>query len=201
MQSAEENPQVVRDYLEAERKQGVLLGPIEWSEIPELHLSCFGVIPKLSHPGKWRLIVDLSHPESRSVNDGVNRELCSLQYARVEEVVWKLLGLGPGAQMAKIDIRSAYRMVPVHPQDRFLLGMQWEGQVYVDTALPFGLRSAPKIFNALADGLEWIAKQHGVKYLWHFIWMISLHVVQRIQMNVNFIYKYSLTFASTWGFQ
>ena len=163
MQSAEENPQVVRDYLEAERKRGVLLGPFE------LHLSRFGVIPKSSHLGKWRLIVDLSHPEGRSVNDGINRELCSLQYARVEEVVRELLELGPGAQMAKMDIRSAYRMVPVHPQDRFLLGMQWEGQVYVDTALPFGLRSAPKIFNALADGLEWIAKQHGVKYLWHYL--------------------------------
>ena len=76
----------------------------------------------------------------------------------MEEVVWKLLELGPEVQMAKMDIERANRMVPVHPQDRYLLGMQWEGQVYVDAALPFGLRSAPKIFNALADGLEWIAK-------------------------------------------
>ena len=71
----------------------------------------------------------------------------------MEEVVWKLLELGPGVQMAKMDIERAYRMVSVHQQDRYLLGVQWEGQVYVDAALPFGLRSAPKIFNALADGL------------------------------------------------
>ena len=69
--------------------------------------------------------------------------------------------------MAKMGILRAYRMAPVHPQDCYLLGMQWEGQAYVDAALPFGLRSAPNIFNALADGLEWIAKQHGVEYLWH----------------------------------
>ena len=36
-------------------------------------------------------------------------------------------------------------------------------------ALPFGLRSAPKIFTALADGLEWMAKEHGVEYLWHYL--------------------------------
>ena len=66
-----------------------------------------------------------------------------------------------------MDTKGAYWMVPVRPQDRSLLGVQWEGQLYVDAALPFGLRSAPNIFNALADGLEWIAKQHGVEYLWH----------------------------------
>ena len=32
--------------------------------------------------------------------------------------------------MDKIDIKSAYRIVPVHPQDRCLLGMKWDGKVY-----------------------------------------------------------------------
>ena len=31
-------------------------------------------------------------------------------------------------------------------QGVLLLGMQWNGAVYVDGMLPFGLRSAPKIF-------------------------------------------------------
>ena len=58
--------------------------------------------------------------------------------------------------MAKVDVKAAYRMVPVHPDDRYLLVMQWDGKLYIDTALPFGLRSAPKIFNALADAIEWV---------------------------------------------
>ncbi len=41
-------------------------------------------------------------------------------------------------------------MVPIHPEDR----MVWEGGPYVDTALPFGLSSAPKIFTAVADTIE-----------------------------------------------
>ena len=77
--------------------------------------------------------------------------------------------MGPGAVMAKIDIKAAYRMVPVHPQDRHLFGMMWEDKVYVDAALPFGLRSAPKIFTAVADALEWIAKYSGIKDLWHYL--------------------------------
>ena len=72
-----------------------------------------------------------------------------------------LLELGSGVQMAKMDIKSAYRMVPVHPQDQFLLGVQQEGLVYA--TLPFGLQSAPKIFNELSDGLGWIVKEHGVQ--------------------------------------
>ena len=47
--------------------------------------------------------------------------------------------------MAKIDIAHAYRNVPMHPTDRYLLGMQWKNEIYMDAALPFGLRSAPKI--------------------------------------------------------
>ena len=35
--------------------------------------------------------------------------------------------------------------------------------------LPFGLRSAPKLFNALADALEWIAKWLDIEFLWHYL--------------------------------
>ena len=169
MYSTVDYPHVVRDYLRDELKRGTVLGPFVPEEVPEVHLNRFGVIPKSHQPGKWRLIVDLSHPDGRSVNDGISSELCSLCYTRVDQVVRQLLQLGPGALMAKLDIKSAYRIVPVHPQDRFLLGMKWEDRVFVDRALPFGLRSAPKIFNAVADALEWIVKDLGVQQLWHYL--------------------------------
>ena len=52
--------------------------------------------------------------------------------------------------------------MPVHPEDRLLLGMLWEGKVYVDTALPFGLRSAPLFFMVVATALLWIKQQKRV---------------------------------------
>ena len=60
-------------------------------------------------------------------------------------------------------------VVPVHPADRMLLGMKWRGELYVDGALPFGLRSAPKLFTAVADGLLWIMGRHGVTEAMHYL--------------------------------
>ncbi len=71
--------------------------------------------------------------------------------------------------MAKFDIESAYRLVPVHPDDRLLLGMKWREFLYVDTSLPFGLRSAPKIFNAVADAIEWMMRRQGIGSSLHYL--------------------------------
>ncbi len=66
--------------------------------------------------------------------------------------------LGRGVLMAKFDVQSAYRNVAVLPRQRHLLGMKWRGKFYIDLALPFGLRSAPFIFNSIADLVEWILR-------------------------------------------
>ena len=58
--------------------------------------------------------------------------------------------------MAKFDVEAAYRNIAIHPSDRFLLGMKWRSKFYVDLALPFGLLSAPYIFNCVAELVEWI---------------------------------------------
>ena len=58
--------------------------------------------------------------------------------------------------MARTDIQSAFRMFPVHPEDWELLGMKWDGKYYYDKVSPFGLRSAPFIFNQFSDTIEWI---------------------------------------------
>jgi len=51
--------------------------------------------------------------------------------------------------LAKIDIKSVFHLPPVHPADRYLLGMKWRGYVYIDHCILFGLHSAPKLFNIL----------------------------------------------------
>ena len=99
---------------------------------------------------------------------GIDKPTCSLTYMKVSDVVHKILSLGRGCQLAKINIESAFRNVPMHPHDRHLLGLRWKGKCYTDTTLPFGLRSAPKIFNVLADALQWIAERCGISYLGHY---------------------------------
>ena len=167
MQSAAEKPEVVSRYLQEEEP----LGRVVWltlkdAEDLQVHTSPFGVIPQKHKPNKWRLILDLSSPEGNSVNDGIAKELASLSYVSVDDVVAQVVLLGRGSMIAKMDIKQAYRNIPVHTEDRRLL---WEDKVYVDTALPFGLRSAPLIFTAVADALEWVMRREGVQWVTHYI--------------------------------
>ena len=57
----------------------------------------------------------------------------------------------------------------MYPEDRPLLGMQWKGEYFLDAMLHFGLRSAPRIFTAVADALEWCTWQNGVVGIDHYL--------------------------------
>ena len=139
------------------------------SQPGDAHCNPVGLIPKCHQPGKFRLIVDLSAPLNRSVNDGIDSGLCSLSYASVDDAVRLVCEAGQGAFMAKLDLEAAYRHVPVHPDDQGLLAVKWGDEVYVDSALPFGLHSAPKIFTAVADGIAWCMSCSGIKDFIHYL--------------------------------
>ena len=83
------------------------------------------------------------------MNDGIDASLCSLSYARIDDAVAIALDLGVGCLLAKLDLHAAYRQVSAHPEDRPFLAVRWQDELFLDAALPFGLRSAPKIFSAV----------------------------------------------------
>ena len=147
-----------------------MAGPFDSPPLSNLHVSSFGVIPKKGQPGKWRLIVDLSSPGGSSVNDRITAEDFSMQYITVDQIVRMVSKYGPGTLMAKFDVEAANCNIAVNPIDRFLLRMKWRGKYFVDLALPFGLRSAPYIFNSVADMVEWILlNPHHVSDLMHYL--------------------------------
>ena len=164
-QSVRDNPSTVDSYIANE----VALGRLVVSTDPTTRKNPIGIIPKLHQPGRFRLIVDLSAPRGRSVNDGISKLQCSLQYTSVDRAARLVASCGHGALMAKTDLSSAYRHVPVHADDQNLLGLEWNGITYVDRALPFGLRSAPKLFSAVADGLAWALHCEGVPNCVHYL--------------------------------
>ena len=159
---------MVDSFLSAQLEQGYLLGPFPPQDCPAVITSSLAVIPKKTF-GKWRVIVDLSRPKGHSVNDSLLRQHTHLAYASVEDAAHIMHHLGQGSLLAKLDIKDAYRMVPIHPYDRRFLGIQWKNNVYVDCQLPFGLASAPAIFCALSQALEWILRQRGVGSVLHYI--------------------------------
>lgn len=163
------NKRIVDERIAAEVAAGRLCGPLPQNLAGMVHVSPMGLVPKSHQPNKFRLIVDLSHPTGSSVNDGILPRLCSLQYASVDMAVKMVRQLGIGTQLVKLDIKDAYRIIPVHPADHHLLGISWRGNVYVDRALPFGLRSAPKIFSAVADMISWVLHQQGIEFHIHYL--------------------------------
>ena len=135
---------------------------------PRLRCSGLGAVPKKD--GRWRMILHLSAPAGTSVNDHINKADFSLHYASFDEAVRMLTALGPGALMAKVDLKSAFRMIPVHPEDWELLGMHWRDHFYIDTCLPFGLRSAPFLFNEVASALQWILQHnYAIRDMLHYL--------------------------------
>ena len=115
------------------------------------------------------MIVDLSHPRGHSLNDLIPPEACSLSYPSVDDAVEFILSLGRYTQLVKIDLKNAYWILPIHPEDRVLLGISWEGHIYLDGCLPFGLRSAPKIFTAFSDAIAWVLFSRGVRNVIHYL--------------------------------
>ena len=169
MLSTLDHPAVVEAYIHNELSLGCLAYMQNPTNLPWFHSNPIGIIPKKHKPGKWRLIVDLSAPEGHSINDGIEKALCSLSYISVDNVANTILQLGLGTLLGKMDVKEAFRIVPIHPSDRLLLAIQWKGNLYIDKVLPFGLRSAPLLFTALADAAEWVIRQKGVKHIWHYV--------------------------------
>ena len=61
------------------------------------------------------------HGKYSSVNDGISSELCSLLCTSVDDISRVIAALGRGTLLAKVDVKSAYRIVPIHLEDRPLL--------------------------------------------------------------------------------
>ena len=166
--STMERAEVISDFLSSQCRAGYMLGPLPPKDCAGVFTSRMAVIPKKT-PGTWRVIVDLSSPQDHSINDNLHRRLSHVSYASTDDAAMLMHYLGPGALLAKIDIQNACRLVPIHPADCRFLGVSWQGSVYVDCQLPFDLATAPAIFNAIAEALEWILRSRGVRHVIHYL--------------------------------
>jgi len=158
--SAMQNQQVVDDKLSKELALGRIKGPftepVSPSGIP-LHLSPLGTVPKAS--GGFRLIHHLSFPHGFSVNDAIPKEAAAVSYSTIYDAVDWIRSRPTTVFLAKTDIESAFRIIPIIPQDQPLLGLSWRGQFYMDAVLPMGASSSCAIFSAFSTSLKWVALQ------------------------------------------
>ena len=116
------------------------------------------LVPKPNN--KWRVIHHLSYPAEESVNDFIDKDAAYLRYTTMEEVLQLVLRAGRGCTMVKRDMKDASRLIPIAIRDQWMMGFCWEGRYFVETVFPFGLRTAPKIFNLFAEAWEWILRSY-----------------------------------------
>ena len=168
LKSALQHPEVVTSSLNKEVGLNRMAGPYHDPPCPDLHCSGLGTVPKSD--GSHRLIMHLSAPRRSSVNDGISRDDFTVSYITIDDAAKLVAKHGRGALMSKVDLESAFRLIPVRPADRRLLGCFWQSKYYVDLALPFGLRSAPAIFDRLARAIEFILRNnYGIEDLLHYL--------------------------------
>ena len=153
-------PDIVTKKLNQEVKAGRISGPYQHSPFEQFIISPLGLREK-KVKGQFRVIHDLSYPyNEKSVNSNISRDDSSVQYASIVDAIKYVNIFGKNCYMAKSDIKSAFRIIPIHPTDRHLLGMKWMGEYYFDNCLPMGCSSSCNIFETFSTALEWIVKQH-----------------------------------------
>ncbi|KAM4016539.1 uncharacterized protein ACNLHF_002833 isoform 1-T1 [Anomaloglossus baeobatrachus] len=169
LKSATELHAVLLDKINCELEKGRLKGPFESPPFYNLRVSPLGVVPK-KEPGKFRLIHHLSHPKGLSVNDGIPDSDASVTYVSFDKAVALVRQAGPGALMAKSDIESAFRLLPVHPDCYHLLGCFVDGFYYYDTCLPMGCSISCSYFELFSSFLEWAVKvESGSQSIIHYL--------------------------------
>lgn len=124
-------------------------------------VSALGAIPKPDSP-EVRLIHDCSRPSGKGVNDYI--ETTSFKFQTLDDAI-RLLK--PNSFMAKIDLRHAYRSVPIHKSNFAATGLKWKFAgdkhytYFYDARLPFGSKSSPQIFHRLTQAVRRMMARRG----------------------------------------
>ena len=137
--------------------------------------------------GGIRPITDCSRPIGKSVNYHCETLLNEFCFKNVEDVVSILEN---DNFMTVIDIKSAYRAVPIRAKHRKFQGFEWvyEGKSrwFVDNRLCFGSRLGPMYFNFLSSFIHDVLTEGGnhiVNYFDDFIAVAHYYATCKIAQN------------------
>ena len=87
--------------------------------------------------------------------------MCTVHYASFDKAVELVVKAGTSVWLAKADIKSAFRLLPVSPLDYELLGFTFDGMFYFDKCMPMGCSISCSLFEKFSSFLEYKVKQLG----------------------------------------
>lgn len=164
-----ELPQVVKNHPLSAIEKAALLNDIT-AELKKGHmlaipnkpecLSPLGVVPKdiTAH----RVIRDYSFPKNNALNDYIPDRFATTKYVTHTQIAQKICSEGAGCYIGKVDLKSAFRQLPVNSADLLKLGHKIYGQYVIDTRFPYGIRSACQVCQAMGTAVIFIT---DTKYL------------------------------------
>ena len=168
-QSSTTHAVFVSSKLDRELAMGRLAGPFDVPTPINVIISPLGVVPKKT-PGEYRLIHDLSFPKFNSVNSHINKFHTEVSYELLDHCITIIQAIGPKCLIAKADIKDAFRIIPIHPDDYRLLGFSWDNKFYHDKCLPMGCSTSCQTFELFATSLQWILLSVlGVRHVSHIL--------------------------------
>ena len=167
---AREFPTEVSKYLHTEISLGRVIGPFNKNPYASnIAVSPLNSLEKRGTSDR-RVITDLSFPELHSVNSGINKDVylgqhIKTKYPTVDNIIELIIKKGEGCLLFKRDMRKAFRQIRVDPGDVHLLSFRWKGEIYSDTVLTMGLRSAAYICQRLTNSVAFICKSEGYEII------------------------------------
>ena len=164
--SATDFPQALDKYIVKEDSHKAIIGPLTYIPFTEhVAISPLSTTPKKDSEDR-RIILDLSYPPGRSVNDGIIKNnylgfTVALTFPRTDDYAKRIYKLGTGALMFKIDLHRYFRQLNLDPGDYCLIGYIVRGKLYFDKMVPMGVRSGPYIAQRVSSAITWIVEQAG----------------------------------------
>lgn len=156
LKSVFQNPDLVSKKIQSEIDLGRIAGPFIHRPISNLRCSPIGLIPKKT--GGFRLITNLSHPVHNSVNSFIGTEYSTVKYSSFDHAISIIQRLGKGAMIGKMDLKSAFRLLPVYPGCFDLLGFQFNDYYFIDKMMPMGCSESCSYFEKFSTFIEWVVK-------------------------------------------
>ena len=138
-----------------------MLGPVDSINSKEFH--CSPLMSCLKDGDSRRVIMDLSFPQGKALNDQVTKGVFDgtrlvLKLSSIDDIVRDIVNTGEDPVMFKVDVARAFRNLPVDPVDALKLGIKWEGRFYLDKSVAFGWIFGTASFQLLSDSIAYLMR-------------------------------------------
>ena len=148
----------ITDSIVSGIKAGIMMGPMEKSEIPFSSVKVNGMLAVLKENGGVRICMNLSKGYPFCANEGqFNDERFEVRMSATRDWLISLNSAGQGCWFCKMDWSGAYKQLRTMASDVRQQFFKWMGKYFAELCLTFGGSSSVGLFDRLAKVFRFIA--------------------------------------------